>query len=489
MSKIFISYRRDDTQHQADRLYEQLIDTFEKSHVFMDIDNIPLGVDFAYYLDQQVGQCEVLLALMGRHWLSEMQRRAVDPADFVRIEIASALNRNIPVIPVLFDDAPMPRAEDLPLEIRALVRRNGTLIRRIGFRNDVSRLIDGLLALNANAPSIPGAAGALRETMVSATKARQEAFAKALSDRRAREAAEAEARRKAEEKRKAKEELERRLGPAVVKARQAAIDGKPVADRVFRLELPGVANWPKPEFVAIPSGTFLMGAAQGELGASKDEFPQHQVTIGYPFTLGKHAVTFAEWDAALAAGAKLEKPGDCGWGRRDRPVINVSWYDAQAYLAWLNDKAGLTDKPFGWRLPSEAEWEYACRAGTTTPFSFGATISTDQANYDGNYTYGSGSTGSYLQKTAEVGSYPANGFGLYDMHGNVWEWVEDCYQGSYTGLPVDGTAHTTQGCSDRVCRGGSWVSYPQDLRSAVRVGISPEDRYDSLGFRLARTLP
>ncbi|MEO1788053.1 MAG: formylglycine-generating enzyme family protein, partial [Pseudomonadota bacterium] len=161
--------------------------------------------------------------------------------------------------------------------------------------------------------------------------------------------------------------------------------------------------------------------------------------IDYPFALGQHTVTFAEWDAALAAGAGLAHPKDADWGRDRRPVINVSWEDVTAYLAWLNERLRLTGRADAYRLPSEAEWEYACRAGTETPFSFGETITPDQANCIGNVTYGGGPKGTYQEKTMPVGSYSANGFGLYDMHGSVWEWCADTWHDTYNGAPTDGS--------------------------------------------------
>lgn len=294
-----------------------------------------------------------------------------------------------------------------------------------------------------------------------------------------------EARRQAEEAARKAEE-ERLAKPR--RAAEAARAGQPLAERAFPLELPGVSNWPNPQMIAIPPGQFLMGAPPSEAHSGDDERPQHEVRIDYAYALGQHTVTFADWDAALAAGAKLPNPDDKGWGRGKRPVINVSWDDAQAYLAWLNEKAGLSGRPGAYRLPSEAEWEYACRAGTTTPFSFGATISTVQANYDGNYTYGNGSKGEHRQKTMPVGSFSANPFGLHDMHGNVWEWCQDCWNANYNGAPADGSAWTTGDCANRVNRGGSWRSNPRNLRSANRDWNSPSGRLNLLGFRLARTL-
>jgi formylglycine-generating enzyme required for sulfatase activity len=178
--------------------------------------------------------------------------------------------------------------------------------------------------------------------------------------------------------------------------------------------------------VALPGGTFLMGSPEGEEGRDADEGPQHEVTIR-SFAIGKYEVTFEEWDACVAAGGcNGYQPDDRGWGRGRRPVINVSWDDAQAYMAWL---AEATGKPY--RLPSEAEWEYATRAGTTTRYAFGDEITEKEANFGGT-----------VGKTTEVGSYPANAWGLHDIHGNVVEWVEDIWHNSYQGAPADGSAWT-----------------------------------------------
>jgi formylglycine-generating enzyme required for sulfatase activity len=195
------------------------------------------------------------------------------------------------------------------------------------------------------------------------------------------------------------------------------------------------------------------------------------------------------WDAAVAAGFKpppgAETPDDEGWGRGDQPVINVNWHDAQAYCAWLNQSLGLRRGTY--RLASEAEWEYACRAGKTEPFSFGKTISIGQANYDGNYIYGKGKLGAYLQCSVPVGSLPANPWGLHEMHGNVWEWVEDTY-GPYPVVATDSRPQVDGDQSKRVLRGGGWDSDPRNLRSADRNRNLPGGRDFIIGFRVARTL-
>jgi formylglycine-generating enzyme required for sulfatase activity len=244
-----------------------------------------------------------------------------------------------------------------------------------------------------------------------------------------------------------------------------------------------------PEMTVVPAGEFTMGSPESEIGRNPDEGPQRKVTIAKPFAVGKFEVTFAEWDACVAERGCTQKPSDFGWGRLRRPVIFVSYADAIEFTAWLTNKTG---KPY--RLLTEAEWEYAARGVTkatepSTPFSTGQTIAFYQANYDPNWTYGpQGRPGTYKQKTETVGTYPRNKFGLHDMHGNVWEWVQDCYRPTYDGAPTDGSAVSTRDCETRVARGGSWNYYPQMLRSAYRYGSAPTVRTEFIGFRVARPL-
>ncbi len=237
-----------------------------------------------------------------------------------------------------------------------------------------------------------------------------------------------------------------------------------------------------PETVQVPAGSFLMGSAKNEPGRDSDEGPQHPVTFGRAFAIGKYEVTFAQYDQfAAATGRAL--PSDSGWGRADRPVIHVSWDDAVAYTAWLSVKTGKD-----YRLPSEAEWEYAARAGTTTPYWWGKDIG--QA---GKVWANCGGCGSQwdMKQTAPVGSFPANAFGAHDTAGNVWEWVEDCYHQDYKGAPADGSAWVEANggnCAQRVLRGGSWGSGPGGVRSANRVRSPADDRFNDVGFRLAQDL-
>ena len=238
-----------------------------------------------------------------------------------------------------------------------------------------------------------------------------------------------------------------------------------------------------PQMVVLPAGSFTMGSPREEKGRSKYEGPQRRVTIWRPFAVGKYEVTFAQWDACVSAGGCRRRPNDRGWGRGPRPVMNVSWHDAKQYVGWLSRKTGKR-----YRLLSEAEWEYAARAGTTGPFHFGPTISADRANYKGTSTYGSGRRGIYRRKTVPAGRFPANRFGLHDMHGNVQEWVEDCWHRNYHGAPSDGRAWTKTDCKLRVVRGGSWGGRPGDLRAASRGWVAAGSRFNFIGFRVARTL-
>jgi formylglycine-generating enzyme required for sulfatase activity len=229
--------------------------------------------------------------------------------------------------------------------------------------------------------------------------------------------------------------------------------------------------------VVVPAGSFVMGSPKDEKGRRDDEGPQHKVTIARSIAVGKFEVTFDEWDACVAAGGCSHKPEDAGWGRGRRPVINVSWEDAQGYVRWLSKKTGKS-----YRLLSEAEWEYAARAGTETRYPWGDEPGSNRANFRE-----SGSQWSNKQ-TAPMGSFAPNAFGLHDMIGNVWEWTQDCWNGSYEGAPEDGRPWESGDCGRRVVRGGSWWSNPENARSASRRWLEPGYRGNGLGFRLARTL-
>ncbi|MBD2294332.1 SUMF1/EgtB/PvdO family nonheme iron enzyme [Anabaena sphaerica FACHB-251] len=237
------------------------------------------------------------------------------------------------------------------------------------------------------------------------------------------------------------------------------------------------------ELVAVPGGTFLMGSPENEIESADRGSPQHQVTIK-PFLLGKYPVTQAQWQA-VSSLPKIKTDlyaNPSHFKGANRPVEKVSWHDAQEFCARLSQKTGKL-----YRLPSESEWEYACRAGTTTPFYFGDTINTDLVNYNAEYVYGNGQKGIYRKETTNVGTFPANAFGLHDMHGNVWEWCEDGWYDNYIGASTDGSARLSSSDNHprRVLRGGSWSYRPVYCRSAYRVNYPAISRDYNHGFRIA----
>ena len=240
------------------------------------------------------------------------------------------------------------------------------------------------------------------------------------------------------------------------------------------------------EMVSIPGGTFRMGDLSGD--GHKSERPAHSVTVA-AFKMGKYEVTFAQWDTCVAdGGCGGYRPNDEGWGRGNRPVIYVSWDDVQGFLSWLNSKISG-----GFRLPTEAEWEYAARAGSTTKYHFGNDESQlcrfgnmEDADSTGDGWASHACSDGVGNRTAAVGRYQPNSYGLHDMHGNVWEWAQDCWNKSYESAPNDGSAWTSGKCSQRVIRGGSWDYGPRNLRSANRSGGTRAVRTDFIGFRLAQ---
>jgi formylglycine-generating enzyme required for sulfatase activity len=274
-----------------------------------------------------------------------------------------------------------------------------------------------------------------------------------------------------------------------------------------------------PEMVVVPAGSFLMGSTQAEVDALVKEFgkdhekfyqqemPQHRMTIGSPFAVGQFSITVSEYMACVKDGGckppEWDEPGSpfsvkTGWNHYykrlgdaltgDRyPIVGVSWHDARAYATWLS---GRTSKNY--RLLSEAEFEYAARAGTTAPFWWGKSISTDQANYDGNYSYAGSPKGEDRGRPVLVRSFEPNPWGLYQVHGNVWSWTQDCWNSNNAN--VHGNVWTwmqnwwSSDCDNRVVRGGSWESLPDVLRSARRDRCVAEERSPDMGFRVARTL-
>ncbi len=248
-----------------------------------------------------------------------------------------------------------------------------------------------------------------------------------------------------------------------------------------------------PEMVVLPSGGFMMGSPESEERRSGNEGPVRRVFVPKPFAVSKYEVTFDEWDACAAVGGcNGYRPDDEGWGRGARPVVNVSWEDAKRYTEWLSRKTG-----HDYRLLSEAEWEYAARANTSTVHPWGgsaheacgyANVHDQTSKRENKFSWASLNCDDGYAQTAPVGSFEANEFGLYDMLGNVWEWVADCWNGSYENAPTNSTVWRKGDCHRHISRGGSWGNGPKNLRSAGRVRSDAGNRGDNYGFRIAKNL-
>ena len=466
--KVFISYRRDDAKYQARMIHVAFCKAIPSDHVFMDVNSIPPGANFRKILKDWVDQCEVLLALIGPRWIDARDpktdgRRLDNKSDYVRIEIGEALARGIPVVPVLLDGTAMPDVDWLPDDLKELVDRQAEFVEYRTFNADVERLIKRLGLGRTSSLQQPIPAPVL-----------------ASSDDRYR----AEGR---------------------IKVDATIVHGAP--DGRF-LPGNGKAEWFKdhemgPEMVVVPAGKFIMGSPDTEPERSEDESPQHSVTIVQPFAVSRHAVTRGQFAAFVNNTGYKTEGGAYVWAGEWKsdpkaswrnpgfpqddsyPVVCVSWKDAKAFAAWLSNLSGQE-----YRLLTEAEWEYAARADTTTAFWWGSTITPAQANYDGNYVYeGGGAKGEYRKQTVAVGEFAVNPWGLYQVHGNVWEWCEDVWRENYNGAPQDGSAWLQGGNADwHVVRGGAWVDAPVYLRSAVRGRDTAGDRIIVLGFRVGRTL-
>jgi formylglycine-generating enzyme required for sulfatase activity len=489
----------------------------------MDVDSIPIGVDFVEFLEGWVEQCDIMLALIGAGWAEGIdpktgRRRLENPDDFVRIEVRKGLSRGIPVVPIMLDGATIPDAGQLPDDLQQLMRRNAEFIDHRTVETDVERLIRKLRLADRPAQTAPANPAVAPARVVSAgdrmrAEGRIEVGTKFIQGARGGWLKSGPGETKLSRSKSAMTQVrwgwigaiatgaliityigahyigipvpwpaplpeEENVIAANAEAKRLSIT--PASGQSFRDRLAnGQPCEQCPEMVLAPAGIFTMGSPPSEPARALGE-AQVPVAIAQSFAVGKFAVTFDQWDACVAdGGCNGYRPSDQGWGRGNRPVINVNWNDASAYAVWLSRKTGKT-----YRLLSEAEREYVTRAGTRTPFWWGSSISPNQANC--NYTYAGGPKGEYRQRTVPVDGFEANHWGLFNVHGNVWDWTEDCWNDS--NQPGNGNARTTGDCSRRVVRGGSWSSFPRNLRAAFRDGFTSDARYDDVGFRLARTL-
>lgn len=443
--KVFVNYRRDDARDMAARVRDRLAQTFGDANVFMDVDNLIAGQRFDRQLEKALAQTDVFLAVIGPRWLELLaKRQASGERDYVLEEISGALKRGVVVIPVLVERTPLPRGDALPEGIREIVLHQTHDVVHARFGRDVTELVEAIQS--ARNPGRTRAGGQPKPRTMNWLS-----IAIAIGV------------------------LSIGIGAMTYLGMFAQ---RYSSGQTFR-------DCPEcPEMVVVPAGSFLMGSPEGEESRQSYEGPQHRVTIGRSFAVGQFAVTFDEWDACVAAGGcNRYRPGDEGWGRGRRPVINVSWQDAKAYAAWLSTTTGKS-----YRLLSEAEREYVARAGTSTPYWYGPSISIEWANFDANFPTAFKLDYVSQGRTVPVDSFAANPWGLYQVHGNVSEWVEDCYNDDYNGAPTDGSAWTTGTCFQRMLRGGSWASPRQGLRSAVRGGTTMVERQKWYGFRVGRTL-
>lgn len=550
-SGIFVSYRRDDSSGHAGRLFDHLVHRFGKDRIFMDIDTIEPGEDFVTVIENAVSSCEILLAIIGRDWLSEpgeTTRRLDNPNDFVRVEIAAALNRDIRVIPVLVQRASMPRQEDLPDDLKKFTRRNAIELTDLRWQTDLDQLIAVMERVLAKREAAVQLAETARQSE-EVSQREEDEKKRLLAAEKGRLEKEDEAKRRVAEERRREERA--KLDTRETAGLQAGERVRPEAEAPLRESNPGAAynqldgpstkitargesipayrnprvvfavaalfvlvgaavliwrkqskndspgktnqvvatesspatqpSLPKPgqtpapanptpapgtgvrnaagiEFVYVPPGSFMMGANNLEAAAR----PAHQVTLREGFYMGKYEVTQADWKNVMGTN-----PSD--FKGNNLPVEMVSWLDVTEFVRKLNEM----NHEYTYRLPTEAEWEYACRAGTTGDYA---------GNLDAMAWYDANSSA----KTHPVGTKQPNAFGLYDMHGNVMEWCQDWYHLNYDGAPVDGSAWEKGGSHRmRVYRGGSWVSpaFPE-AHSANRGYGAPDRQLYFLGFRL-----
>ena len=541
MGGIFISYRRGDSEGQARALSLELANYIGDKAVFMDVDSIALGRDFRQSLHDSLESCDDFLALIGPSWLDSKdaagKRRLDDPTDFVRQEIATALKRNIPVTPVLLQGAQMPAEQSLPDDLKDLAFRNGFELSHTRWRSDVREMLQRLgLGSAAAAPAEARAASPAKPIALDQPPAicsgvppeRQHEVSGMPRERlwlTRRGALGASAAAAAVGTVAISAPYIRRWASAPPRPAlktsvfdYATVDEKgarmPVerANASFFTETLG-ANVGL-DMVSITAGVFTMGSPIYEPERRANEGPKHSVTLGR-FFIGAFPVTQAQWAAVVTAHpAKLAyelDPYPSFFKGDDLPVESIPWNQADEFCRRL---AEMTRRDY--RLPSEAEWEYSCRAGSTGPFNVGPTITTDLANYCGEggavcgqsdgkrvasdvydgVTYSSGAydqgpAGTFRGTTTPRGTFPPNCFGLHDMHGNVWEYCLDAANPTYADAPADGGAYLSgQPGSDRILRGGSWSHNPAICRSAYRDVIAPDNPgwQGRISLRVACTL-
>lgn len=540
--KIFINYRRDDERSAAARVRDRLAAEFGAPNVFMDVDNLMAGQRFDRELEKALAETDIFLVVMGPRWLDlYQQRQASGERDYVHEEIAGALKRGVTVIPVLIEGAALPRGDLLPEDIRELVLHQKHGVTHENFGQNIAALIEairfirrsaarprsqkarslalllvggvsGLAAAYAGAyysgvpllwfaaPLVDTRAAELERLRVAAAKAEEDR--KAAQTEAAKLRADSEARRKADEEARDKaaadaeakgqaDEAERQRF-AAMKAEQdrqhADAETTRKAEEAARRDpVMAVKSGSGqsfrdcaecPELVLVPAGSFVMGTVSDDHWGTT--IPARRITISHAFAVGKFEVTYAEWEGCVSeksckqpdatAAISYERPRmSKGAGF---PVEGLTRDEAEEYVEWLTKRTGRR-----YRLLTEAEWEYVARAGSRSTYPWGDRFDGTKANAH------------HRQGTVEVGKYPANAFGLYDIIGNVWEWVQDCWHPNYEGAPTDGSSWM-KGCNGGgIIRGGSYSANAFPV--AGRINAHPYGtRYHNggVGFRVGRTI-
>ncbi len=462
MAEIFISYER--KRRKAAEHLAVILRCYGYS-VWFDY-NLLKGVDFVFQIDAKIREAKAVIVL----WCTKSvkSRWVVEEAGLAH-ELGS-------LVPVKIE------ACELPVGFRRLDYLDLADWNGAPLDHNLYRLLDELEQKTGRPPSLN----------LKAVRAYEEAWRR-FGAPSLKEFTLEKAPAIPNDDRKLKEKKPRRPAEARIKVRNVIAHGAP--EGRF---LPGAGKteWFQdaedgPEMVIVPAGSFMMGSPETE-----NEGPRHKVTINRPFAVGRFAITRDQFAAFISATGYETEGGTRVWNGKEwklafekswrdpgfaqdgnHPAVCVNWDDAKAYVAWLND--GMAAEPY--RLLSEAEWEYVCRAGTATPFSWGSSITHKKANYGYRYFYG--------QKTVPVESFRPNPWGVWQMHGNVWEWCEDCWNESYVGAPDDGSAWTDGNCANRLLRGGSWKTGQTTLQAAYRLKGTAANRYSNRGIRVARTLP
>ncbi|CAN2048731.1 formylglycine-generating enzyme [Candidatus Magnetomoraceae bacterium gMMP-13] len=559
-NNVFINYRSDDTAGYAIALYKSLSEYFHDNQIFIDVNKIEPGEDFTQVIENALNSCKVLIVLIGRNWLSasdERGRRLDNPNDFVRLEISTALKRNIRVIPVLLDGVSMPRFDDLPDELASLTRRHALDISNTRFNYDVDRLIKVLEKIlksenthKTKTPEKPdkkqnkskllkipilftgiililamligigifwASQNDLKITTDTSTVIPKEPIKTDTSTVIPKEPIKTDTSTvipkepikiaKLISTTKNTTSVEIMDTSTIIPKKSIKVTKPPkLISTTTSVEVVSKVNnkpevtpskkiWKDPitgmDFVWIPKGCFKMGSPESEKGRDSDEGLVHEVCVD-GFWMGKYEVTNAQYRKFKSNHNSKSYEGH-SLNENNQPVVYVSWNDIQEFIKWLNGKNSNGDK---FRLPTEAEWEYACRAGSTTSRFWGN--DPDDACKYGNvadhtaksewsdWTIIHDCVDGYTV-TAPVGSFRFNKFGLYDMLGNIWEWCQDIYSSeAYSKHQRSNPIYANSG-SRRVIRGGGWGNSPGYVRCADRYSNSPGRRFDGLGFRLVRT--